>query len=96
MDKFSTLSAFYLSYPEMLGANLILLEQVKSHMTYVQTWPFLISFMRMMSATHSTKLKLYSGFHRKVDDHNVILQEREQVLDSARKRLVKESGNVLG
>lgn len=60
----------------MLGADLILLEQVKSHMT--------------------AKLKLYSGFHRKVDDHNVILQEREQVLDAARKRLVKESGNVLG
>lgn len=47
--------------------------------------------------SHMTaKLKLYSGFHRKVDDHNVILQEREQVLDAARKRLVKESGNVLG
>ena len=44
----------------------------------------------------SSKLKLYANLSANVDKHNLVLEERDRVLISARKRLIQESGNVLG
>lgn len=44
----------------------------------------------------STKLKLYGCLHDTVDRHNMLLNEREHVLTAAKKKLVEESGSVLG
>ncbi|KAF9568079.1 hypothetical protein CPC08DRAFT_702900 [Agrocybe pediades] len=44
----------------------------------------------------TAKLKLYSTLHKKIDDHDALLQRRNEVLDSVKKRLVEESGSVLG
>jgi len=44
----------------------------------------------------SAKLKLYANLSANVDKHNSVLEERDRILISARKRLIQESGNVLG
>lgn len=41
-------------------------------------------------------MKLFASFDAKVDVHNGVLDEREKVLDGVKKRLVQESGSVLG
>lgn len=54
------------------------------------------------SDTHTTtsafsmKLKVYGGLHDTVNQHNSLLKERSHVLIAARKKLVEESGSVLG
>ncbi|KDR78712.1 hypothetical protein GALMADRAFT_154657 [Galerina marginata CBS 339.88] len=44
----------------------------------------------------SVKLKLYGSFDTTIGKHNALLGDRNHVLDVARKRLVEESGSVLG
>ncbi|KAF8872588.1 hypothetical protein BD779DRAFT_332767 [Infundibulicybe gibba] len=49
-----------------------------------------------VKAHMTAKLDLFAGFHKKIDQHNTVLEERSVVLLDARQRLVTESTQVLG
>ncbi|KAF8150959.1 hypothetical protein B0H34DRAFT_801860 [Crassisporium funariophilum] len=49
-----------------------------------------------VQAHMASKLTLYATVQSGIDNHNARLEDREKLLDAARKKLVKQSGNVLG
>ncbi|KAJ3773756.1 hypothetical protein FB446DRAFT_771560 [Lentinula raphanica] len=44
----------------------------------------------------TTKLKLFTSFDQQLETHNSVLQERAKVLDGVKKKLVAQSGSILG
>ncbi|KAJ3843364.1 hypothetical protein F5878DRAFT_528063 [Lentinula raphanica] len=45
---------------------------------------------------YRTKLKLFTSFDQQLETHNSVLQERAKVLDGVKKKLVAQSGSILG
>lgn len=44
---------------------------------------------------HSTKLKSFANINRKVEDHKVVLAERENALEDVQKQLVENGGGMV-